>query len=252
VLAAFATAAFFLLLTVKLVLPALACGIAALALVIAWLWSTDPGPSHPPVDIGSGLRLPVYVTGSSSHSWWAMVVLLLVFGSIFASLVFAYFFLWTVSPDVWPAVTGQAVPHPAWPIAAALLLALSSGAVAYASRALADAPARGHWPARLALLAAVPLLAGAFGLDLYAHLSTGLRPEQSSYGAVVFTVSVIQGLLVATLVLMALYTLARSLCGLLGKERRATFDNTMLLWHYAAGQGLIGLVLTHLASRLLG
>ena len=43
---------------------------------------------------------------------------------------------------------------------------------------------------------------------------------------------------------MGLYTLARSLCGLLNGVRRATFDNTMLLWHYATVQGLLALAIS--------
>ena len=39
-------------------------------------------------DIGDGIRLPDSMTGSRSHAWWAMVVLLLVDASIFASFVF--------------------------------------------------------------------------------------------------------------------------------------------------------------------
>jgi hypothetical protein len=60
---------------------------------------------------------------------------------------------------------------------------------------------------------------------------TGLRPVESSYGAVVYTIIALQGVFVATVGVMSLYTLARSLCGLLNAERRATFDNILLLWH---------------------
>jgi cytochrome c oxidase subunit I+III len=246
VLAAFGTAAFFLLLTVKLVIPAFACGVFAMAMAIRWLWSTDPGPTHHPVDIGGGIKLPVYVTGPASHSWWAMVVLMLVAGSIFASLIFSYFFLWTVSPDVWPGEEG--IPGIVYPIAAALLLAASSGAIAYASRALRSNATRAM---RVSLVVAIPLLIAAIGVDLYAEWRVGLTPTESSYGALVYTIIAVQGFYVATLVFMGLYTLARSFCGLLNRERRATFDNTMLLWHYTVAQGLIGLALVHSFPRAL-
>jgi cytochrome c oxidase subunit I+III len=251
VLAAFGTAAFFLLLTVKLVVPALISGVFAVAMVVLWLWATDPGPSHPPVDIGGGIKLPVYVTGPLSHSWWAMVVLILVSASIFASLVFAYFFLWTVSPEIWP-VGEEKLPAFRYPLVAALLLAGSSAAIAYASCALKSARTHGHWPMRIALLAAIPLLIVALGIDLYSQWQTGLRPVESSYGAVVYTVIALQGLFVATVGVMGLYTLARSLCGLLNAERRTTFDNTLLLWHYTVIQGVVGLAVVHVFPRLLG
>jgi cytochrome c oxidase subunit I+III len=50
---------------------------------------------------------------------------------------------------------------------------------------------------------------------------------------------------------MGLYTIARWWAGLLNPIRRATFDNTMLFWHYATVQGLVGLALAHGFPRLL-
>ncbi|MGH8733518.1 MAG: cbb3-type cytochrome c oxidase subunit I, partial [Burkholderiales bacterium] len=134
-LAAAGTAAFFLLLTVKLVVPALIGGAVAIIMTLWWMWGSDPGPNHAPVDIGGGVTVPVYVTGPASHSWWAMVSLLLVAGMLFASLVFSYLYLWTVSPQVWPA-GNEALPAPLYPLTAGALLAVSSAAIAYASRAL--------------------------------------------------------------------------------------------------------------------
>lgn len=245
VLAAFGTAAFFLLLTVKLVVPALVAGVFAVVMTIAWMWTTDPGPSHAPVPIGGGISLPVYVTGPLSHSWWAMVVLILVSAAMLACLVFSYLFLWTVSPAVWPAA-GGALPALRYPLAAALLLVSSSGAIAYASRALKRASHDGgHWPVRCALLLAAPLLAAALGAEFYGHWQSGLRPTDSSYAAMVYTFVAVQGFFVAVMLVMGLYTLARSLCGRLNAERRATFDNTMLLWHYTVVQGLLALALVH-------
>ena len=56
------------------------------------------------------------------------------------------------------------------------------------------------------------------------------------------------GLFVA---IIAPYALARPLCGLLDRRRRATFDNTALLWHYAVRQGLVVLAVVHLGPRVL-
>jgi len=248
VLAAFGTAAFFLLLTVKVVVPALFFGVFAVAMIIRWVWETDPGPTHPPVDIGGGIRLPVYVTGPMSHSRWAMIVLIVVSASLFACLIFSYYFLWTVSPGFWPK-GGESLPETAYPFAAVGLSAFSSAAIAYASRALKS---NRFWTVRLALLLAVPLLVGALLMELRGQWLTGLRPTDSSYGAIVYTVASIQGFFVAVVVIMGLYTFARSVYGLVNRERRATFDNTMLFWHYTVVQGLIALAVVHLSPRLLG
>lgn len=251
VLAAVFTAAFFLGLTIKLYMPAFACGLIAIGCVIWWLWDTDPGPDVPPVDIGGGLVLPTYVTGSMSHSWWSVVVLILVAATTFACLLFSYLFLWTVSPHVWPAgATG--LPELGWPAVSAALYLLSSLAIFVAGRALARVPDRSSAPVVILLLAAIPLPSAATALEILAQQSIGLEPSATSYGAAVFALASWQGFFAAVLALMGLYTIARSITGRLSAARRATFDNTQLLWHYAVVQGLTSLALVHLFPRLQG
>jgi hypothetical protein len=147
VLAAGFTAAFFLGLTVKLYVPAFMCGALAVACVLVWMWDTDHGPVRPSVDIGGGLRLPDYVTGPESHSWWATIVLIIVTGTAFACLVFSYLFLWTISPGAWPP---PPVPlSPLWiGLLSAGLYAASSLAMLVASRVLARRDAS-PWAARI-------------------------------------------------------------------------------------------------------
>ena len=83
----------------------------------------------------------------------------------------------------------------------------------------------------------------ALGLDVWGHWRTGLRPDAHSYGAVDYAIVGLQGVYAATLVAMALFTLAKSLVGRLDGVRRVTFDNTMLFWHYSTAQALLGLAL---------
>ena len=248
VLAAVFTAAFFLLLTVKLVVPAVVCGVIAVGAVILWLWSTDPGPTRPPVDIGSGITLPVYATGPISHSWWGMVVLLLVVGTIFVSLIFSYYFLWTVNAGKWPP-DEVARPGAASFFAALILYAAASLAMAAASRKLRrDRPVALLWLLPIGIVLAF----GAWGLDLKAHLDTGLRPDARAYGAVVYTFIAIQGICLTTTAIMGFYTMARRIAGMIDRERRVTFDNTMLFWQYTMSQGIAALVFVHISPRLLG
>ncbi|MBC8036160.1 MAG: cytochrome ubiquinol oxidase subunit I, partial [Rhizobiales bacterium] len=246
-LAAVFTAAFFLLLTVKLVTLAFACGAVALVMIIAWLWQTDPGLNHPPVDIGGGMTLPVYVTGNTSHSWWAMVILLLVAASLFIALVFSYLYIWTVSPEVWPAAAGLPMPATLWPAASATAFVLSSAAVMFAGRMLAR-----NWFVRLVMLLACCALAAALYFEFHGQWESGLRPSASSYGALVYTVIAVEGQLVLTALIMGLYTIARNASGMLSPVRRATYDNTMLFWHYTVGQGLLGLLIVHGFPRIAG
>ena len=249
-LAAVFTAAFFLLLTVKMVTVAVACGVLALVFVLVWLWQTDPGRNHPDVAIGGGLTVPVYVTGASSHSWWAMIVLLVVAASMFIALAFSYLYIWTVSPQVWPSATGQSMPGYGWVVAGAAALFVSSAAMVLSDRLLAKSSLAALWIMRLALATAVLSLVVSLAIELQAHWQSGLRPSTSSYAALVYAILAVQGQLVVAAAIMGLYTLARSAAGKLTAVRRVTFDNTKCLWHYTVAQGLLGLLIVHGFPRI--
>jgi cytochrome c oxidase subunit I+III len=245
-LAATGTAAFFLLLTVKLVTPAAMAGAFALAMILTWLWRTDRGPIAPPIDIGDGIRVPVYLAGSRSHAWWGMVVLILVAATMWASLLFSYFYLWTLAP-AWPPA-GQRLPGWAWPAATAGAWAVSSGLILGAGRALAaGAPGRFRGLLAAGTLAVLTALA----VDVAGQHGAGLAPAAHGYGATVAAFLLLQGLFVATLVIMAAYSLVRSWRGLLGATRRVTFDTTWLLWHYTTAQAAVGLGVLHVLPRWL-
>ena len=239
------TAAFFLLLTVKLIVPAIIGGIVALAAMLKWMWQTDRRDARNLVDIGDGIRLPLYAAGPVSHSWWAMVVLMLVDATVFASLVFSYFFLAHRAEGAWPPGGMSLSQH--WPLVAAIAYLAGAMLIAFARREL-QGPAQGWF--RLILAAALVATLAAYAVDLWALVSSGLNPAEHAYGAIVYAVSAWQGIHLCALFVMVAYTLARSWCGLLDAERRVTFDNTRLFLFYTVGQGLAGLLLIHGDARL--
>ncbi|MFO7277146.1 MAG: cytochrome c oxidase subunit I [Pseudomonadota bacterium] len=250
-LAGAGTAALFFLLTVKQAVAAIIAAAFTLVMIFRWVWETDRSGRHPPVDIGGGIRLPVSMTGPASHGWWATVVLLLVDGTIYACLLFTYFFIWTVNPaSPWPP-SGAGLPQPlsglletaAWIGSGALLM--------LANRFVAALPAkRGALTA--SLVGAAVLALGAFGLGLFAQLETGTRPGDSAYGAAVYTLVAWQGFHSVVLTILAGYCVARIHARLLDPVHRATFDSTRLLWLYAAVQGIASLLVIHLFPRLVG
>jgi heme/copper-type cytochrome/quinol oxidase subunit 3 len=172
-----------------------------------------------------------------------MVVLLLVAGSAYGCVVFAYLYLWTVSPEVWPAA--ELLPGAASFAVPATLLAASSAAFGLANRAL-DRGKR-IWPG---VVAAIALAGAAFAVHVHAHWA--LAPVESSYGALVYLVLALEGFFGAASVTLALFALARATRGLVDRVRRVTFDNARLFWHYSVGQGLVGLALVHGFPRLVG
>ncbi|MCR0983726.1 cbb3-type cytochrome c oxidase subunit I [Roseomonas populi] len=247
--AAVGTAGFFLVLTVEWLVPAAAFAALALAAFLYWLWTgTDFGPiGEGRGNIGGGIVLPTYVTGPMSLSWWAMCGLMLVMGSCYACLIGTYLFLWLVNGDgMWPpAGIGLPVLERG---GIALALYLGAGAVMLLARALLRRRnALPFWAVPLALV----LLIGGYLVDLSALTGAGIWPTQHAHTASSYALLTWQGGIVITCVIMALYTQARAWAGMLDATRRLTFDNTMLFWLYAAGQGAVGIVLLHGFPRLL-
>ena len=239
IIGAWFTAAFFMLLTFKLVAPAAVCGIIAVAALVRWGWELDPPADAPPVDIGGGLRLPVYASGPTSQAWWAIVILMLVSGALYGSLLFSYLYLWTVSPEAWP---GE-LPPISWAAAAAILAAASSAAMGLANRQLE----RGGGCSLMAL--AIVLLLASFATSFAAHQD--LSPKATAYGAIVHAVLAIDGFFALVVIALALYALARRAAGLLDRVRRVNFDNARLFWHYVVAQTLAGLAMVHAFPRLV-
>jgi cytochrome c oxidase subunit I+III len=252
VLAAVFTAACFLLLTVKLVVTALACAVLAIVFIVIWLWPLDPGPAKGQVEIGAGIRLPTYMTGSQSHGWWAMVVLMLVAASLYLSYIFSYLYLWTVSPDVWPQRVATALPPLDRPLLSAALCIIAVVAFAAADRWLPPAGTRAILPATLGVLVGCAALVAAVTVEIAAHWQSGLRPQATAYGAMVYLAGVLAAQVVAVVVFMGLFIVARLVAGRTDRERRNSFDHTALLAWYAAAQTLLGLALVHGFPRLVG
>ncbi len=250
VVAAVGTCAFFFALTVPLLVEAAVAFVVTLGAMIWWLWQgTDPAPPQPAtVDIGDGIRLPTHATGPLTTSWWAMVTLMLVQGTAYACLLSSWLYLWLVNGDaMWPP-PGQGVPLGGFGLLAAGLYAAGGLAMGAAAWLLGRGPV---WAVRLMLLAAMACFTAGAGADGWALWAAGIRPTAHAYGAAGFAIFAWQAMHVALALLLAGYTLARSLAGMLDGRRRLTMDNAGLFCGYVAAQGIVGLALLHLFPRLL-
>jgi cytochrome c oxidase subunit I+III len=237
-----------MLMTAKAVTLALICGVLAVAMVLVWMWDSDPEPVKA-VDIGGGIKLPTYASGSLSHSWWAMVVLLLVAGSLYLAFIFSYLYLWTVSPQFWPKPAALAPVMS--PVLSAFLLIAGSAILVVAARLLPRNRRGSRIFVLLACLAAVALV-GALMNETSAQWQTGLRPETDIHGALVAMAAFLQAQMTLPVLVMVGFAIARSFGGRLDRNRRVVFDNAALLYHYTVGQSLLGLLLVHGFPRLVG
>jgi cytochrome c oxidase subunit I+III len=177
-----------------------------------------------------------------SHSYWAVVVLLLVIGSLYLSYFFSYLYLWTVNPAAWVAAGSAASA-----LASGMLLVASLASLTAARRALAR-------EARVifvgALLFGLAALVASLTLNVANLWESGLRPSASGYGAIVYANDFLQMQVVVALIFMTMFALAREAANKLDKTRSVVFDNLELLWRYAIGQGLVGLLLVHAFPRV--
>ena len=225
------TGGVFILPVYHLYWPALACGLGGLAAILYWLWTgTAEIPEKDEKAIGHGHSLPLYLSGPRSVGWWAVFITMLGDATAFASLVFGYFFFWTIHDD-FPPDPATAGPGLFWPslATAALLIAWATTLGARElNRAGAPAALRG-----LLLLGSLAALAGVAML-LWAPFAAGLDPQAHVYPAIVWVLVLWTAAHAGIGVIMQLYCVARSWAGRLTPQHDIDVWNVTLFWHFLA------------------
>jgi len=227
-LAALTTGGFFIFGTFSQWTLALVSAGVATIVISAWLWT---GTAHPPEKdekpVGLGLTLPLYVSGPASVGWWAVCITMLADMTAFVSILFGYFFFWTVRDDFPPGpAAGPGVP---WPALGGALLLGAWGLVLLGRALNRRDVAAGFY---LALVGALGLsIAGGAAL-LAGPLASGLDPTSHSYPATVWLLVAWSVLHVAVGVVMILYCLARRAAGRMTARHDIDVTNVALYWHF--------------------
>lgn len=237
----------FILPTFKMYVPAILCGILAIASVIWWLWTaTARIPEREMKDVGLNLRLPTYVSGPKAPGWWAVFITMLGDATAFASLVFGVFFYWTARPDFPPPGTPHADPR--LTITAAVLLT-ATWSVSRIARSVHRA---GKVGLARALLTAAPLMAlsGAAAL-VGAVWLPGLEPSSHAYPAMMWGLVIWTTAHILCGTIMLAYCLARSLAGRMRPRFDADLWNTTLFWHFLLVSCLITAAMIGLVPRVM-
>jgi cytochrome c oxidase subunit I+III len=228
--AAVTTGGFFIFGTYHLwwlALASLACGVAV---IWYWLWTgTSLRPEKEEKDVGLGMRLPLYASGSASVGWWAVFITMLASQAAFWSLIFGYFFYWSIHEDFPPS--GTEGPGIVWPVAGAVLLGTAWFLTLVAERRNKTDAAVGFYAATaLAMLLAI---AGALVL-LWGPWATGLEPTRHVYDATVWLLVAWSVVHVLTGLIMHAYCIARRAAGTMTARYDSDIVNTMLFWHFVA------------------
>lgn len=228
--AALTTGGFFIFGTYHWWTLALVSLTAALGVIIYWLWTgTAVIPEKMEKDVGLGLTLPLYTSGPESVGWWAMFITMMAMLSASMSLIFGYFFFWTVRNDFPPNPAPG--PDVFWPFIAAVLVL-----GAWALTLLARRWNRRDWAVGFytGLLSAVGLAVAGGGALLAGPWFTGLDPVVHVYPATVWILVIWAALQVVVGVIMQLYCVARRLAGRMTARYDIDIHNVALYWHFTA------------------
>ena len=213
---------------------------------LRWVWTT--GDRHAPVEIevAPGRRLPTQAAAKNAPGWWALVGSLLIDGSLFASLVFAYFYLWLNAP--------------AWPAGGATAMAWTPAVV---SLAMLAAPLLAAWRAPAALRAGrtraaiawhvMAIAAGAvlLAVHLPALWAAVGAPQVHAYASVVWTMAGFHAVHVIVAMLIGGFVALRIHRGYVDAVRCLESRIAAGFWRYVVGLGAVTWAVLHLFPRWL-
>jgi cytochrome c oxidase subunit I+III len=238
-MAALALSIFFTALTIKSAWLAAGSGGVTLGFLVNWMWHLDRAYPRQHADAGRGLALPLYRNDAGSVGSWAMVVLLIVDASLTLSLIFAYLFLWTARPAVWPP-DGSAIPGLVTPAVLIGLVGAAWGCFEFAERS----NRRDRRIAVCALLL-VTVIAAAAAIAIGSRWPgmLGIDPTRHGYGAAVCTLLGWVAVHVVLGAAMALWCIARIACGMLDSWRCVTLRVCLLWWRFTIAAAALVLFL---------
>ncbi|MCA1406972.1 cytochrome c oxidase subunit I [Ensifer sp. IC3342] len=227
IISAASLGAAFVALTFHWWIASFVAAMAAFTAIIWWLWTgTAEIPEKPAKDVGLGLTLPIYASGPTSVGWWAMFITMVGDSTAFASLVFGYFFYWTIHPDFTGGIAG---PGAVWPLLALALFAMAWGLVVLARWYNAKGDVLFM---RLCLTGSFTLTCAASVAALEGPRAHAMQPTTHVYPAIVWILVIWVLAHAAVGAVMQVYCLARSFAGRLTPQYDADLSNVVLFWHF--------------------
>jgi len=212
-------------------------GLLAFATIVIWLWTgTALIPEKESKEVGLGLRLPIYVSGPSAVGWWAMFITMLGDMTAFISLVFGYFFYWTIH-ETFPPIRFDdrdvAGPGTLWPLVA-VGFAIAAWLVVMLARS-SNGKNRAALFYGSTLMSCLLAFASAITM-FWGPWRNGMDPTHHVYSAIVCVLVLwtIVHVGVGVGVAMLIYTAARRLFARMDAVHDADIVNVTLYWHFLA------------------
>lgn len=208
-----------------------------------WAWPVGQREDLGPIDAGCDLALPIHGEAPGSPGYWGSVLAIVADGTLFATLVFGYAYLWTIAGG-WPppqliAATPFAVGLAVIALAAASLAGRRAGAVPATAATRRTALGIGA-AAQLAALAA-----------LVFEIATAVPPPAShAYAATVMVLFTYAAVHVALALLLMVFARARVGAGFVSDRRTAELRVAAMWQDYAAVVTLVVLLVTKMPAML--
>ncbi|WP_207622737.1 cbb3-type cytochrome c oxidase subunit I [Falsiroseomonas algicola] len=238
-------AGLFLGILVQAYAVAVAGAVAAFVAVVVWMWPSERDHDLPrEVEAAPGLMLPLARGHHRSPAWTALWVTLAADAALYASLAFAFFYLWGFAAQWPPAVVRATL---SWPAVTALLPLVASVAAAW----LAERAIRRDDRAGLVRWLAVALGTGVVFLLLQGWAAMALGPpSRHARDALAHVTWIFQAFHLLVAMTMAGMALARARLGDFAPDRHLAVRIATRFWTYAALLWVVGFPLVHLAPFL--
>jgi len=178
-------------------------------------------------ETGLALPRPEPLSGTHATAWWGMVSLIATEATLFALLIFSYFYLRWESP-LWPP-EGIAQPDFTYIIPATVLLLGSSAPVAWAERGIRQGRQRSL---RVGFLAAWLMAACFMALELWEWTHLGYGPQQNAYASLFFTITGLHLLHLTAALIFSVYIQVRAWLGQFDSRHHLAVENVSLYWHF--------------------
>ncbi|MBA4142597.1 MAG: cytochrome c oxidase subunit I [Nitrosospira sp.] len=236
---------FFGLLARVYVLTAIGGALVVVAALV-WLWTTGHRQAPDIVDAGCGVSLPIQYASPQAPGWWAVCFTIMADAVLYSSLLFAYFFLWTVS-DAWPPAD-HSPGSLAFPLIGIVVLLASSAVVVWAARCGREgASVRFRYGQLVALVLGFAFLV----LQTLMLLDFDMRPQQHAYASLVYTIVGFHLVHIVIAMLMAGFVFFRSWFGYITVSRQLETRVSSIFWHYSVFQWLLGFGVIYLFPAML-
>jgi cytochrome c oxidase subunit I+III len=246
---------FFYALLFDVWIVAVLSAMAAAACLLGWLWPgasiaqlEEPVVSHQPVTLPVGNDSVMLPAGSAVEphppGQWAMALLIATEASLFAYLLFSYFYLAIRSRSGWPP---HGPPELRIAIPNTVILLSSSATMGWAEGGLRTGnDSRVRW----GVLATIALGMVFLGLQIVEYAHQPFTPATDAYGSAFFTITGLHGSHVLVGLVVLICVLVMHGRGALRDGHEHYIRNAALYWHFVDAVWIAVFTSLYLAPRL--